>query len=709
MASGSNLWKCSSCGYENTEFDSKCFLCGKSKPTLSSPDEQKQTSSSNTNLILHDHMTTSHYVIMGLLLLGIVFFCSLTPAGQKLVGSIHISLIMNFSTLTVERILNDWQGFLELLLVIGAIGGGIWGEVEFDSFGGGAIGGLILGGICYFVICLVWVVLVNYVFPFVVNVGTFVAVCAISLALALGCSVAIVNYIKYFILYLDPYPKKPGVYQDDKRVYYEDKSKNREEYGKRSYFFGPGYFSIKETINSSWRANFQLIENVREWLGDHTDSFWDWLCWIPGVPYFLFFALSILVVGSIVTLICSLIHGFTVLLFMMVIYIIFSIVWLLDRLVLMGRKRRKTISVCGACKESYLIPMFVCPNCGMRHRHLVPGVYGILYHQCTCKYKLPSTFLTGRTNLTACCPHCSTDSYIQRLENDVYPISLQLVGGISSGKSVYLASALTRIQENLAVRSDTVVTPSDENLMKDLRRMYTTGSNTNTTETNAIMYSLRVHSSSFTPDRLLSIFDIAGEFFTRPESAKVPQLQLRNVDGIVMLIDVLSLYKTEEMKALDIQTSSHRSMARNVDVLNGLVEHMELVGTKRRNGLFKMPFHVVISKLDTVNELLQKIKIDDSLMDLMMTFMPAGDYPATVAERDKICHDFIRNRDEVNLLALIENNFSTVHYYATSASGGEMVRGRSLHPWPGMLLPIYDTVEKADVELFGLLKKGGLN
>ena len=635
---------------------------------------------------------------MIMLMIGVSLFLGLAPVGRQLIENLDVGLVMDFATTTLDEVSESWMGLCVILVLIGSCLG--LSEGWF-----GAVVGFILGVLIYALICFCWMVLVNYVFPLVVNVGALVSVGVICLAFALGCSVAIVNYVKNFILYFDPYPSTPGVYDDGVRSYYEDTSKNREEYGRRSYFFGPGYFSIIETIKNSWSANFQLIGNVCEWLGDHTNGLGEWLCWIPGVPYLVFFTVSIVAVGGVVTTICSLIHGGIVMLIMAVIYVIFGVVWLLDRLMLI---MRKTISVCGACKESYLIPMFVCPDCGKRHRHLVPGVYGILYHQCACGKKLPATFLTGRAGLTACCPHCSTDTYIQKLENDVRPVSIQLVGGINSGKSVYLASALTCMQEELAMRGSTRVKPSDVGLMNGLRRMYETGTNSNTTETNAIMYSLRVHSPFFEPDRLMSIFDIAGEFFIRPESASMPQLQLRNVDGIVMLIDILSLYTADEMSALDARVSCHRSMAKNVDVLNGLVEHMNLVGAKRRNGRFTVPFYVVISKLDTVNELMRKISIDDALMDLITAFVPGGEYPQTAEKRDKLCHDFILSRDEVNLLELIKQNFCTVHYYAASATGGEMITGQSFQPWPGMMAPIEDVVSSADTELYALMKNGGV-
>jgi len=123
-------------------------------------------------------------------------------------------------------------------------------------------------------------------------------------------------------------------------------------------------------------------------------------------------AISIVVFGSIITAIVSLLNIIIVLVLMVVVYIGFSIIWLVDRIYLV---RKKIFTACHECKEKSLIPTYICPKCGAKHTNLTPGVYGILKRTCVgedpnsyCGEKLPTTFFNGRRNLKAICPHCST-------------------------------------------------------------------------------------------------------------------------------------------------------------------------------------------------------------------------------------------------------------------------------------------------------------
>ena len=277
------MWKCSDCGYENSSFDTVCFVCKKPCAGSSTTKSTTKTSSSGSH---REHMTVSHYVATGVLLLSALLFCLCTPTGQAFIGNIRLGLVMDFKTVRFNDLFNDLSGLATILIIVGAV----WLGIEEGGWGG-VIGGGLCGFLVYTVFCFLWMLLVSYVLPFIVNTGTYVTVVIVCLAFAIGCAVAIVNYGKNFILYFNPYPKTRGIYDDGIRRYYEDKNANREEYGHRSYFFGPGFFSINETIKNSWKANFQLIGNVCEWLRNRTLDFVDWLLWIPGVPFFIFYLL----------------------------------------------------------------------------------------------------------------------------------------------------------------------------------------------------------------------------------------------------------------------------------------------------------------------------------------------------------------------------------------------------------------------------------
>lgn len=139
--------------------------------------------------------------------------------------------------------------------------------------------------------------------------------------------------------------------------------------------------------------------------------------------------LSVLIYGSIITAVVSVINIAVVFVVMAVIYLGFRSygLWTLYLI------RKHIFTACHECKEKSLIPTYICPRCGAQHTNLTPGVYGILKRRCNCGEKLPTTFFNGRKNLDAICPHCGT-----LLSNrEAVPICIPIVGGRSVGKTAF--------------------------------------------------------------------------------------------------------------------------------------------------------------------------------------------------------------------------------------------------------------------------------
>ena len=170
---------------------------------------------------------------------------------------------------------------------------------------------------------------------------------------------------------------------------------------KKSYFFSKGYLDVLNTIKGAWQRNFASLEKYRDnienarYSGKSGFTFQLILNVLAGI--------SIVIFGSIITAIVSFLNIAVVLVVMVIIYIGFSIIWLVDRVYLM---RKKIFTACHECKEKSLIPTYICPKCGAKHTNLTPGVYGILKRTCVgedpnsyCGEKLPTTFFNGRRNL----------------------------------------------------------------------------------------------------------------------------------------------------------------------------------------------------------------------------------------------------------------------------------------------------------------------
>ncbi len=682
-------WKCSRCGYENSQYDMKCFACDAAKPQSTGTNTAFSSSYSRRyGVVEREHLSAAHYVVMVLLMIGAIVFCINSPSIVRWLQRADIGLVMDFGEITFEYLLEEWTGFGGVLLIIGGVIG-----LSGGIFGAGL--GAIVGGLLYAGICWLWSALVSYVFPFIVNVGAFVVMGAWILAFVLGCSVALVNYAKKFLLYLNPYPETQGIYDDGERTYYQDNHHKKEEYGRRNYFFGPGFFSIKETIKNSWKANFQLIGNVAMWLGDHTDDFIEWLYWIPGLPYFLFYTLSIVVVGSIVTIICSLLHAIPILVMMLIINVLFSITWLIDRIYLQIHSVKTS---CPLDQVRAVIPAFQCPSCNNIHKNLVPGPYGIWHRRCTCGKVLPTTFLMGRSSLKAFCPQCGTEL----AASDVQQFAITIVGGTSSGKTVLLSAFYHEFMKAID-RSDNVVYSIPtiyEDMFRNMEAWYLGEKcDATTLGQTSDMYSIVLKSSLFDVDKQFSVYDIAGEAFKDPTIASMlPQKQMKDSDGIIIVIDPLSaISMRNEAKDEGDETRGYSAAEADVVIANFVTYLKTVLTNSKLKVKSDKPVAVVITKSDlsSISRRISYHKIKS-----IMTANP-GAFESFEDARDTVSREFLIDIGLQDAVRAIEVGFNNVHYFPVSAMG-HAENGEEYEP-EHVVEPFYWLIARAHPALAELL------
>lgn len=199
-----------------------------------------------------------------------------------------------------------------------------------------------------------------------------------------------------------------------------------------SYVFDKGYRDLGNTIKEAWAMNVEDGKNQFGMVGAGGGSFIVGIHIIAGICIFVF--------GSIITAITTVLHIYILGVILFVIYVLFGITWLIDRIYI-AANRIKNACPNPNCQREFLIPAYECPNCGRIHTKLVPGRYGIWHRTCLCGYKLPTTFLNGRNKLQAYCPHCGGT-----LEGDTasQQYAIPVIGGPSVGKTCIL---------NMAVRS----------------------------------------------------------------------------------------------------------------------------------------------------------------------------------------------------------------------------------------------------------------
>lgn len=103
-----------------------------------------------------------------------------------------------------------------------------------------------------------WII-VNIILP----VGRIATIVALVAGTAIGAFVAIKSYLKSIKDNINPYD------------YYEDSSKNKQEFAKRrSYFFGPGFLQLRKTIADAWKgigSSVEWVFRVRGTIGGTID------------------------------------------------------------------------------------------------------------------------------------------------------------------------------------------------------------------------------------------------------------------------------------------------------------------------------------------------------------------------------------------------------------------------------------------------------
>lgn len=518
--------------------------------------------------------------------------------------------------------------------------------------------------LAFIVIILAIYLFVVYVLPVIAAAAGIIAGVIAVIAVAVGGFNAIKNYVVAI-----------REEMDFKNWYWP----NRDEPAKRSYFFGPGYRQLGETISYAFRLNVRsgraITNTAMRWRGD--PGVWG-MCKTIGVTIYQIVAyICIYGIGTVLCAAVALIHGSVTTIFMVIFYIIFSVVWLVDRIYLWRMKIR---SDCPNCHSRFLIPHFECPECGSIHKKLVPGPYGVWHHTCLCGNKLPSTFFTGRSELKAICPCCNNPL----VASDARPLVFQLVGGTKAGKTVYISAFFHQFLQKLRRSKDLKVTISEEYQahFDSMEEWYRGGDCPATAQLNSQMYPVLVDGGGVR--RQFSIYDIAGEMFDgHTADSQIQQQQFHYCDGLIFIMDPLSGGELRRSRLDETGDISDFSDMAAEDVVTNFVNYLIRTGHAKANARCHIPLSVVIAKCDVpeVKRLLSPAKIRSE-------FNKCDDPNMTLeGMRDELCRQFLV---DIGLSAAVENleaQFTNVHYFPVSAMGHE-ADGSRYEPWG-----VYESIE----------------
>lgn len=461
---------------------------------------------------------------------------------------------------------------------------------------------------------------------------------------------------------------------------------------KKSYFFDKGYKDLGNTIKGAWERNFDSISQYADNLKGLEDESLA-LKIIIGIVNILAM-IAVIVCGSAITTVITFINIVFLLIFMAIVYLGFTIIWIVDRVYLV---RKKIFTACHECKERSLIPTYIC-DCGAKHTNLTPGVYGILKRTCNCGRKLPATFFNGRKTLNAECPNCGH----KLTDRESRPICIPIVGGRSVGKTAFITAFSKEFIESVAPARgfDIDIYDGKENIYKEIIQDYNTG-NTRMTDrpqdvniASSVSFSFFVKHPEFLPERLVHIYDIAGEVFTDNNENEV-QKQYEYCQGIVLIIDPFAIpsvrYKYEEL--LEPEDIAGIGKADINEIINSFLNKLKEVTGLSDNKMTTVPLAIVISKIDSAG-LAQDVgtiavnKLMKSNPEKFADFYDTQDY---------LCRKFLKENNMESFLNNITIQFKNNRFFACSAIGHTRDKGQ--YKPEGVLPPMEWLFRNADFKM----------
>lgn len=441
----------------------------------------------------------------------------------------------------------------------------------------------------------------------------------------------------------------------------------------KSYFFDKGYRDMANTIKGAWERNGDSIKKY----GDHLKALDNRSM---GSKFFLGIVnvlaiIAVILCGSMITAVITVINVLVLIVFMAIVYIGFSVIWIVDRVYL---TRKKIFTACHECKERSLIPTYICPKCGAKHTNLTPGVYGILKRTCNCGEKIPTTFFNGRKRLEAECPHCGH----KLTDRETRPICIPVVGGRSVGKTAFITAFSREFIETVAPAKGFDIefyNEKKEEIYREITQDYSTGSTRMTerpqdvNEASSVSFSFFVKHPDFSPERLVHVYDIAGEVFTDNNENEV-QKQYEYCQGIVLIIDTFAIpsirFKYEEL--LEPEDIAGIGKADINEIINSFLNKLREVTGLSDNKMATVPLAVVISKIDSAG---LEQDIGAMAVNKLMKSEPEK-YTDFFNTQDYLCRKFLKENSMDSFLNNVTIQFKNNRFFACSAIGHTRDKGQ---------------------------------
>ena len=444
-----------------------------------------------------------------------------------------------------------------------------------------------------------------------------------------------------------------------------------------NYWLDKGFVDLGATIRESLTMDLGAVLSLLSTMSGKVKATSSIIFKIIFIVFYLASAASVLVFGTIVTLLLSFVHSLVIFAVMAAMYVLLGIAKAADAAY---RRALKVSFACDQCRNIFRQPGYVCPSCGRLHARLRPNVYGIFYHRCICGQTLPSTFFSvtkgpsgetlRRTSLEQRCPNPRCARHLGA--GEARTVSVSVVGSRSVGKTTYLAALahlLVDVLPGTSGYSTSFLDDEKEKMFLDLERDYSNDLIEMTKESadldapSAFSLSFYVEKPGMNPNRLLHLYDVAGETFFKSEEHEA-QLQYAYGDGVVLLVDPLSIPDVadeilDDLPAKDSAVAAREHPDTVLSNFIGKVRHVSRISQKER---ISLPVAVVLNKADLPGLREYFSKVSRSIYRGQNPDCPECDVD------DALVREFLLSHDMGNFLATLESNFKTYRFFSVSSS-----------------------------------------
>ncbi|WP_030434599.1 TRAFAC clade GTPase domain-containing protein [Actinoplanes subtropicus] len=249
-----------------------------------------------------------------------------------------------------------------------------------------------------------------------------------------------------------------------------------------------------------------------------------------------------------------------------------------------GMSHLRGISLsCPTCHHKVVYPEYECPGCGVHHRDVRPGKYGVVRRICACGRRLPTLLVLGSHRMTAFCPHCQAP--MAEGAGTAREIVVPMVGATAAGKTrMMLALATTMVEERPLPRLTTQ--PADtytSGRLTELQTALRTKGDTDKTLPGDAMRGMSFNLNGGRVRRLLHLYDPPGERLS--SSARLHEMRfMRMADTFVFVVDPLAI--PDVWHSLDAATQQRYQPLRSAEppdfIFSQVLQNLEGMGVEPR-------------------------------------------------------------------------------------------------------------------------------